>query len=103
MADKEVAGAEDIQQLKQKVFGDQACDAESLKKKEETIGQLCNAYVKQQDAKALTDLLSQLRPFFSAIPKARTAKIVRSIIDKIAKIPNSTATQVHRVCRKSLS
>eukprot|EP00879_Flechtneria_rotunda_P002976 GHRR01003194.1.p1 GENE.GHRR01003194.1~~GHRR01003194.1.p1 ORF type:complete len:412 (+),score=154.91 GHRR01003194.1:318-1553(+) len=101
MADKEVAGAEDIQQLKQKVFGDQACDAESLKKKEETIGQLCNAYVKQQDAKALTDLLSQLRPFFSAIPKARTAKIVRSIIDKIAKIPNSTATQI-AVCKEQV-
>lgn len=82
------------QQLHQTVFADTASDAESVKQKEEAIGQLSNTYVKLQDAKALTQLLSQLRPFFAVIPKAKTAKIVRNIIDQIAKIPNSTDIQV---------
>lgn len=83
-----------VDQLRQKVFGDQSTDAEAVKQREEAIGQLSDAYVKQQDAKALTDMLSQLRPFFTVIPKAKTAKIVRNIIDQIAKIPNSTDIQV---------
>jgi hypothetical protein len=82
------------QQLHQTVFADTASDVESVKQKEEAIGQLSDTYVKLQDAKALTQLLSQLRPFFGVIPKAKTAKIVRNIIDQIAKIPNSTDIQV---------
>jgi hypothetical protein len=82
------------QQLHQTVFADTASDAESVKQKEEAIGQLSDTYVKLQDAKALTELLSQLRPFFGVIPKAKTAKIVRNIIDQIAKIPKSTDIQV---------
>jgi hypothetical protein len=82
------------QQLHQTVFADTASDAESVKQKEEAIGQLSDTYVKLQDAKALTELLSQLRPFFGVIPKAKTAKIVRNIVDQIAKIPNSTDIQV---------
>jgi hypothetical protein len=86
--------AADLQALKQTVFGDQNTDADTVKQKEEAISKLADAYVKQQDAKALTELLSQLRPFFAVIPKAKTAKIVRSIIDQISKIPNSTDIQV---------
>lgn len=87
-------GAADVQALRHTVFGDQATDAEAVKRKEEAISQLSDAYVKQQDAKALTELLAQLRPFFAVIPKAKTAKIVRNIIDQITKIPNSTDIQV---------
>lgn len=78
------------------VFGSEAADAEAIKAKEEAIGQLSDTYVKLGDAAALTQLLAQLRPFFAVIPKAKTAKIVRNIIDQIAKIPNSTDIQVRR-------
>lgn len=84
----------DIKQLQQQVLGEHGSDAESVKQREEAIGKLSDAYVKAQDAKALTELLSQLRPFFAVIPKAKTAKLVRNIIDQIAKIPNSTDIQV---------
>jgi 26S proteasome regulatory subunit N6 len=93
--------ADDLAALKQTVFGEQGSDAETIKQKEEAISKLSDAYVKQQDAKALTELLSQLRPFFAVIPKAKTAKLVRNIIDQIAKIPNSTDIQV-TVCKEQV-
>lgn len=93
--------AADLAALKQTLFGgEQGSDADTVKQKEEAISKLSDAYVKQQDAKALTELLSQLRPFFAVIPKAKTAKIVRNIIDQIAKIPNSTDIQVGCTCNK---
>ena len=80
--------------LKAIVLDDSSNDAEGVKVKEQAIAQLCDLYVKQQDAQSLADLLSSLRSFFNAIPKAKTAKLVRSIIDSIAKVPGSTQLQV---------
>lgn len=82
------------QQLRQLLFNTEGTDAETTKLKEQAITYLSEIYVKLQDAKALSDLLSQLRYFFAVVPKAKTAKIVRNIIDQIAKIPNSTQLQV---------
>lgn len=96
-----MAAEADMQALKQTVFGEQGSDAEAIKQKEEAVSKLSEAYVKQQDAKALTELLSELRPFFAIIPKAKTAKIVRNIIDQIAKVPNSTDIQV-AVCKEQV-
>lgn len=45
-------------------------------------------------AQALSALLHQLRPFFNSVPKAKAAKIVRSIIDSLALIPGTTELQV---------
>ena len=39
-------------------------------------------------------LLKELRPMFELLPKAKTAKIVRTVIDSMAKIPNTTDRQV---------
>jgi hypothetical protein len=76
--------------------------ADVLKHQEACIGALADALVKAQDAQGLADLLTQLRGFFNTVPKAKTAKIVRSIIDAIARIPNSTDLQVRcRSCNGS--
>ena len=50
--------------------------------------------MQQKDAGALRNLLTELRPLFAVITKAKTAKIVRTIIETIAKVPNSTQLQV---------
>lgn len=49
---------------------------------------------KQGDAQALKALLTELRPMFTVIPKAKTAKLVRTIIDCVATVPNTTQLQV---------
>ena len=62
----------------------------------QAIQKLGDLYAKQKDAEALRRLLTDLRPLFASIPKAKTAKIVRTIIETIAKVPNSTQLQVRR-------
>ncbi len=67
-----------------------------LKTKEEAIYKLVQAYsdLRQFDGvrKLLTSPLATA--FFSAIPKARTAKVVRSVIDIVSKVPDSIELQV---------
>lgn len=88
-------------QLRDLVLSDAAADTEAIRVKEQAITQLCEFYIKQGNAQALADLLTSLRAFFNAIPKAKTAKLVRSIIDSIVKVPGSTALQVE-VCKSQV-
>lgn len=85
--------AEALQQLREVVFTD-INDAETLKVKDKALQLMVDALVKSKDAASLRQLLNDLRPMFSSIPKAKTAKIVRMVIDSIAKVPNSTQVQV---------
>ena len=91
LVEDDPAGA--VVKLRELVFEAPGTDVEATRIKEQAIGSLSEAYVKLGDAKSLADLLSQLRDFFGAIPKAKTAKIVRGIIDQLAKIPGSTQLQ----------
>ena len=85
-----------VAELRKLVLDTPGSDAEATRVKEQAIGALGDALVKAGDAQGLADLLGQLREFFGAIPKAKTAKIVRGIIDQVAKIPGSTQLQVRR-------
>ncbi len=55
---------------------------------------MADLYAAQGDAPALRQLLTELRPLFAAVPKAKTAKIVRGIIETVARVPNSGKLQV---------
>ena len=85
---------ESVQLLRAIVLGDAPNDVDAIKVKEQALQRLCDALVQQQDAAALRALLADLRPLFGALPKAKTAKIVRTVIDSIAKVPGSVALQV---------
>lgn len=50
----------------------------------------------RQMLQALRGLLTELRPLFGAIPKAKTAKLVRGLIEAISRVPDSTQLQVRR-------
>lgn len=69
-------------------------DAEVLKAKEQAISCLCRSFVDSSDAQGLKSLLKDLLPLYSSMPKAKTAKIVRTVIDALARVPKSEALQV---------
>ncbi|MQL41383.1 hypothetical protein EI012_26095, partial [Escherichia coli] len=77
-----------------RVLDDPSSSPESVRMKEQAITNLTDFLRQENRAKDLCSLLTQLRPFFSLIPKAKTAKIVRGIIDSVAKIPATSDLQI---------
>ena len=88
--------AQALAQLRDVLLGPHLNDAESIKVKESALTAACKLMIKQRDSVGLRNLLTDLRPLFGALPKAKTAKIVRTVIDSIAQIPDSTELQVTR-------
>ncbi|KAL5558777.1 hypothetical protein UlMin_034988 [Ulmus minor] len=74
---------------------------DALRIKEQAITKLSDLLRQENRANDLRNLLTQLRPFFSLIPKAKTAKIVRGIIDTVAKIPGTTDLQIS-LCKETV-
>lgn len=68
--------------------------SEALRIKEQAITNISDLLRQEGRAAELQDLLTKLRPFFSLIPKAKTAKIVRGIVDAVAKIPGTSDLQI---------
>lgn len=77
-----------------RVLEDPSSTSEALRIKEQAITNLSDLLRQENRAEDLRSLLTQLRPFFSLIPKAKTAKIVRGIIDAVAKIPGTSDLQI---------
>ncbi|KAM0948026.1 putative 26S proteasome regulatory subunit Rpn6 [Dioscorea sansibarensis] len=77
-----------------RVLEDPSSSSEALRIKEQAITNLSDLLRQEKRAEELCNLLTQLRPFFSLIPKAKTAKIVRGIIDAVAKIPGTSDLQI---------
>jgi 26S proteasome regulatory subunit N6 len=67
---------------------------ECVKVREAAVAALCANRTAARDGPGLAGLLTDLRPLFAAIPKAKTAKLVRGVIDAIAKVPGSEGLQV---------
>lgn len=73
--------------------------SEVLRIKEQAITSLADLLSQEKRAAELRSLLTDLRPYFNLIPKAKTAKIVRGIIDAVAKIPGTSDLQIS-LCRE---
>ncbi|KAL3501458.1 hypothetical protein ACH5RR_035907 [Cinchona calisaya] len=67
---------------------------DALRIKEQAISNLSDLLRQENRAEELKNLLTKLLPFFSLIPKAKTAKIVRGIVDSVAKIPGTSDLQI---------
>eukprot|EP00741_Cyanophora_paradoxa_P002688 tig00000615_g2608.t1 len=81
--------AETEAQLEALITGE-AKEDDAVKAKEQAIYKLSELYAKSGRGEQLRQLLQKIRPFFASIPKAKTAKIVRTVIDNVEQIPNST-------------
>eukprot|EP00007_Cunea_sp_BSH-02190019_P004142 CAMPEP_0174230116 /NCGR_PEP_ID=MMETSP0417-20130205/933_1 /TAXON_ID=242541 /ORGANISM="Mayorella sp, Strain BSH-02190019" /LENGTH=431 /DNA_ID=CAMNT_0015307747 /DNA_START=1 /DNA_END=1297 /DNA_ORIENTATION=- len=71
------------------------------KAKETAVYRRGEMYGKAGDGEGLRELLRRIRPFFDRIPKARTAKIVRTLIEIVASIEDSLALQIE-LCVESI-
>ncbi|XP_028781302.1 26S proteasome non-ATPase regulatory subunit 11 homolog isoform X2 [Neltuma alba] len=77
-----------------RVLDNPSSSPEALRIKEQAITNLSDLLRQENRAEDLRSLLTQLRPFFSLIPKAKTAKIVRGIIDSVSKVPGTSDLQI---------
>lgn len=72
-----------------------------IRGKEAAILKLGELYATSGRLEDLSQLLKDIRPLFQYFPKAKTAKVVRTLIDQSALIPNSIAFQT-RLCEDSI-
>jgi len=78
------------------IFLDDNSDG-AIKIKEKAVTNLGKLHSVQANAGAIGDLLKELRPVFVAFPKAKTAKLVRTLLDAMSKVPDSLELQLSLV------
>ncbi|KAF9476159.1 PCI-domain-containing protein [Pholiota conissans] len=71
--------------------GDQAQD---LRDQEIALVKLGELYRDTKNARGLADVITQSRSFMSSTAKAKTAKLIRTLLDYFNAIPNSQAVQM---------
>ena len=76
--------------------------AKKSKMKEEAIYHLGAIYSNSGETAKVSQLMVDIRPFFAEISKPRSAKIVRTLIDDIAKVPGTEAFLV-QLCLDSIA
>lgn len=76
------------------IFEDEAGGDELNKVKEQAICKLGDLYADQERVEDIQKLMVSIRPFFNHIPKAKTAKIVRILIDLVAKVQGGQKAQL---------
>jgi len=74
---------------------------ETTKLEEQAINGLMKVLVKLGKAEKLEELSRSLRPVFERIPKAKTAKLVRGLIDSVAEIFGTEDLQVS-LCKETI-
>ena len=107
------ASDEEIARLRAEVFGASTTSAgeeavtssatssaaDAIKSKESAIEALGVAYASRDDAPAFRALFEELRPLLAKAPKAKTAKIVRGLIEIMGRIRGHDGLQVE-LCRE---
>eukprot|EP00033_Pygsuia_biforma_P001540 GCRY01001735.1.p1 GENE.GCRY01001735.1~~GCRY01001735.1.p1 ORF type:complete len:423 (-),score=79.97 GCRY01001735.1:259-1527(-) len=79
-------------------------ETSSSKLKENVIYLLAMGYAEQCNEDKLFRLMSDLQPFFASLPKAKTAKIVRTIIDRISTLKNENTLPLQiKLCLEWIS
>ncbi|GAA6043832.1 hypothetical protein JCM8097_002077 [Rhodosporidiobolus ruineniae] len=69
-------------------------DDQLLRDKEQAILKLAQIYRDQRDAAALASVVRDSRPLVEHLAKAKTAKLIRTLLDYFSAIPDSTQVQI---------
>lgn len=69
-------------------------EEDSLRQRELALTRLGQLYRDQKDANKLAEAVRSSRALMASIAKAKTAKLIRTLIDYFGDIPNSTDTQI---------
>jgi 26S proteasome regulatory subunit N6 len=64
------------------------------KLRENAVYGIAHIYALNKDTTKLVGMLDRIEPFFNSLPRARTAKIVRSMLERVAQVPESLDMQV---------
>jgi 26S proteasome regulatory subunit N6 len=72
----------------------EAKDEDSLRQRELALTRLGQLYRDEKDAEKLAEAVRSSRSLMTSIAKAKTAKLIRMLIDLFDDIPNSTDTQI---------
>mmetsp|Transcript_30689 Transcript_30689/g.44869 ORF Transcript_30689/g.44869 Transcript_30689/m.44869 type:complete len:437 (-) Transcript_30689:323-1633(-) len=76
------------------VYAEEGDGEEFNKLKEQAICKLGELFANSKRVNDIQKLMISIRPFFANIPKAKTAKIVRTLIELVAKVDGSTELQL---------
>eukprot|EP00616_Rhizochromulina_sp_CCMP1243_P006601 CAMPEP_0118973708 /NCGR_PEP_ID=MMETSP1173-20130426/10767_1 /TAXON_ID=1034831 /ORGANISM="Rhizochromulina marina cf, Strain CCMP1243" /LENGTH=442 /DNA_ID=CAMNT_0006923401 /DNA_START=24 /DNA_END=1352 /DNA_ORIENTATION=+ len=69
-------------------------DDSAVRTKEQAVYRLAHLHVKGRDFDAVMGLLQRANPFFAEIAKAKTAKIVRTVIEIVNAVPDAVGVQI---------
>ena len=64
------------------------------KVRESAVYGMAHIYAVGKKTKELVGMLERIEPFFNSLPSARTAKIVRSMLERVAEIPDTLDLQM---------
>lgn len=76
--------------------------AQMQKLRELSIIALGRLYAQERKINDLVGFMREIRPLFDSMPKSKTAKIVRTIIDEFAKVPDTLAAQ-EKLCLECIA
>eukprot|EP01126_Amoeba_proteus_P007885 TRINITY_DN1287_c0_g1_i2.p1 TRINITY_DN1287_c0_g1~~TRINITY_DN1287_c0_g1_i2.p1 ORF type:complete len:427 (+),score=95.70 TRINITY_DN1287_c0_g1_i2:87-1367(+) len=92
---------EAVQLYRQVILSEEQSSDETNKLKEDSALRMALLFKQKSDASAIGDLVTTLRPFFATVTQARTGKIVRSLIDIAAQVPDGTPTVI-KLCQDNI-
>jgi len=92
--DLEASDVEKAKQAYKEIIHKDDVEDPTVKWREKAIYALGDMLVKKKQPQEISFLSKELRPLFGSMPKAKTAKIVRHLIDLLAKTDDSKALQI---------
>mmetsp|Transcript_15666 Transcript_15666/g.27473 ORF Transcript_15666/g.27473 Transcript_15666/m.27473 type:complete len:473 (+) Transcript_15666:178-1596(+) len=84
------------------VTGHDPADIEDMRARENAVQQLITIYKETRNVEGMAKLTTELRPLFAKLPKAKTAKLVRTLLDGVADLDGTSDLQ-RKLCLETIA